>query len=307
MTVHQEPSSATSTEAEPTPALSARRPNGSGSAVAGRIVLVLLIIVALGWTLAPIAWMFLTSLKSTLEVARIDPTLWPETLTGENYAGLFGGSLPFSNFLISSFLTSGLAALSATALSVLAGYSFARGRWRLRAGSEVVVLATQMLPLVVLIGPLYLVLLEVGLLDTYLGLIIGYATFTIPFGAWMMKGFFEGMPIEIEEAARVDGFSRIYTLFRIVLPLTLSGVVTTFVFIFMNSWNNLLYPLTLMTSPDRQTLPPGLLLSFTGQLKTDWAGMMAAACLTSLPLVVAFFAIQRHMVRGLTSGAVAGS
>ena len=184
----------------------AGRPARRGRRVS--VVPVVLVALALVWTLAPVYWMVATSLKSTLEVARLDPTFWPETMTWGNYTGLFTGSLPFAAFLLNSFVTSGLAALVAAVLSVFAGYSFSRGRWRLRSASGLVVLATQMLPLVVLIGPLYLVLLSAGLLNTYVGLIIGYATFTIPFGAWMMKGFFDGVPVEIEEAARVDGFSR---------------------------------------------------------------------------------------------------
>jgi multiple sugar transport system permease protein len=172
---------------------------------------------------------------------------------------------------------------------------------------SVVVLATQMLPLVVLIGPLYLLLLKAGLLDTYLGLIIGYTSFTLPFAAWLMKGFIDAIPPEVEEAARVDGYSRLGVLVRIVVPLSVPGLITTAVFVFMNAWNNLLYPLTLTSSDSRLTLPPGLLQSFSGQFKTDWGGMMAAACLTSIPLIIAFFAVQRSMVRGMTSGALAAT
>jgi ABC-type glycerol-3-phosphate transport system permease component len=164
-----------------------------------------------------------------------------------------------------------------------------------------------MLPLVVLIGPLYLLLYRAHLLNTYIGLIIGYTTFAIPFGAWMMKGFFDGIPREIEEAARVDGYSRMGILFRVVVPMSVPGILTTGVFVFINSWNNLLYPLTLMSTNTKQTLPAGLLQSFTGTFKTDWGGMMAAAVITSLPLIIAFFAVQRSMVKGMTAGAVAGT
>jgi multiple sugar transport system permease protein len=163
-----------------------------------------------------------------------------------------------------------------------------------------------MLPMIVLIGPLYLLLLETKLLNSYLGLILGYTTFGLPFGVWMMKGFMDAVPREVEEAARIDGYSRLQILLRIIVPLTLPGLFTTGTFVFMESWNNLIYPLTLITDIQRQTLPAGLLLSFTGQFKTDWGGMMAASCITTIPLMVGFFLIQRSMVRGLTAGAVAG-
>ena len=270
------------------------------------LVVALIIGLALLWSLAPLYWMVATSLKSTLEVARLDPTLWPHHLTGGNYGELVGHSLPFSSFLINSLVTSLIAAVIAVFISTLAGYSLSRASYRLRGVTGQVILATRMLPLVVLIGPLYLLFLKTHLLDSYVGLIIGYTSFALPFGAWMMKGFIDAVPREIEEAARVDGYRRFGILMKVVIPMTLPGLFTTATFVFMDAWNNLLYPLTLMTTLKKQTLPPGLLSRFTGQFKTDWGGMMAAACITSIPLLVAFFAVQRYMVRGLTAGALAG-
>jgi multiple sugar transport system permease protein len=248
-----------------------------------------------------------TSLKNPQEATSLSPTVWPHSLTGANFSALFSGSLPFTTYFVNSLLTSVVTAVVAVVLSTLAGYSFSRGGYRLNGATSVVVLATQMIPLVVLIGPLYLLLLHVHLLNTYLGLIIGYTSFAVPFGAWLMKGFFDGMPREIEEAARVDGYSRLGILVRVVVPLSAPGLITTAVFVFMNTWNNLLYPLTLVDSNSRQTLPPGLMQSFAGTFKTDWGGMMAASLITSIPLVIAFFLVQRSMVRGLTAGALAGN
>ncbi|MFD4976358.1 carbohydrate ABC transporter permease [Streptomyces sp. NPDC058424] len=273
----------------------------------GRTIVVLLIALFSGWTLWPLYWMVSTSLKSPLEATNLEPTVWPHSLTLDNYQGLFSSSIPFGTYFFNSVLTALIAALVAVLLSTLAGYSFSRGGYRLNGVTSITVLATQMLPLVVLIGPLYLLLLKAHLLNTYLGLIIGYTSFALPFGAWMMKGFFDGIPREIEEAARVDGYGRLAILFRIVVPMSLPGLVTTAVFVFMNTWNNLLYPLTLVSTDSRQTLPAGLMQSFSGTFKTDWGGMMAAALITSLPLIIAFFAVQRSMVRGMTAGALAGT
>jgi multiple sugar transport system permease protein len=237
----------------------------------------------------------------------LNPTVWPRKLTSANYRELFGSSLPFGNYLVNSITTALASALVAVVISTLAGYSFSRGGYKLNGVTSVGVLATQMPPLVVLIGPLYLLLLNAHLLDTYLGLVIGYTSFAIPFGAWMMKGFFDGIPREIEEAARVDGYSRLGILVRVVVPMSVPGLVTTGVFVFMNTWNNLLCPLTLISSNNKQTLPAGLQQSFSGTLKTDYGGLIAAALITSLPLIIAFFLVQRSMVRGMTAGALAGT
>lgn len=255
----------------------------------------------------PLYWMVTASFKGPAEVVALNPTLVPQDPTSENYTGLLTGSMPFPAFFLNSLLTASVTALIATFIATMAGYSFSRSRYRLRGPLSLAILAVQMLPYVVLIGPLYLLMQNFGLLNTYTGLILGYTTFALPFGAWMMKSFIDGVPLEIEEAARVDGYSRFGILVLIVIPLTVPGLAATAVIIFINSWNNLLYPLTLMTDINRQTLPPGLLQSFSGQYQFDWGGMMAATTVTSVPLVVAFFAIQRYMVRGLTGGSLAGT
>jgi ABC-type glycerol-3-phosphate transport system permease component len=271
-----------------------------------RSAVVVVIVVMLFWSLAPIYWMIATSLKTDAQVALTSPTLYPHPATTANYSGLFNGPFPFGTFLENSVVTAVITSIITVLLSALAGYSFSRGKYFMRGPLTYVVLATQMLPLAVLLVPLYLEFLNLHLLNGDLGLIIGYCSFSVPFGAWLMKGFIDGIPIEIENAARVDGSSQLFVFLRVTLPLAAAGLITTGVFVFINTWNNLLYPLTFITTLNKQTLPPGLLLSFTGQFKTDWGGMMAAAFLTTVPLAIAFFAIQRFLVRGLTSGALTG-
>lgn len=271
-----------------------------------RVFVLGVIIVMLAWSLAPIYWMVATSLKTSAEVALPNPTLYPHPATGSNYGGLFSGPFPFGSFLVNSVVTSVITSVITVVLSALAGYSFSRGRYMFRGSLTYLVLATQMLPLAVLLVPLYLEFLNLHLLNSDVGLVIGYCSFSLPFGAWLMKGFIDGIPLEIENAARVDGSSQLFVFLRVTLPLAAAGLVTTGVFVFINTWNNLLYPLTFINQLKKQTLPPGLLLSFTGQFKTDWGGMMAAAFITTVPLAVAFFAIQRFLVRGLTAGALAG-
>jgi len=273
----------------------------------GRIVRIVALLLALAWSLAPVYWMLATSFKTELEAAALDPTAWPHAPTLANYQGLAGGSLPFFAFFANTALTCLLTAVIAVIVATPAAYALSRARFRLRAPVGYAILVFRMLPMVVLLAPLYLLLLHAHLLDSAAGLVVGFTTFGLPFAVWMIKTFIDAVPIEVEEAARVDGYPRWQILARIVVPLVLPGLLTTATFVFMEAWNNLIFPLSFITTLDRQTLPAALVITFSGQFKTDWGGMMAAATITTLPLMIAFFAWQLSMVRGLTSGAVAGT
>ncbi len=272
-----------------------------------KIAQVVAIAVALFWSLAPVYWMLATSFKTEIEATQLNPTLVPLHPTLENYAGLAGKSLPFFAFFLNTVISCVATAAIALLFATPAAYALSRSTFRLREPVGYGILIFRILPLVVMLAPLYLLLMEVHLLDTVGGLVVGFTTFGLPFAVWMMKGFIDAVPIEIEEAARVDGYKRWEILLRVVLPLIVPGLLTTATFVFMEAWNNLIYPLTFMTTLAKQTLPAALILTFTGQFKTDWGGMMAASTLTTLPLMIAFFAVQRSMVRGLTAGAVAGA
>ena len=272
-----------------------------------KIAQVVAIAVALFWSLAPVYWMLATSFKTEIEATQLNPTLVPLHPTLENYAGLAGKSLPFFAFFLNTVISCVATAAIALLFATPAAYALSRSTFRLREPVGYGILIFRILPLVVMLAPLYLLLMDVHLLDTVGGLVVGFTTFGLPFAVWMMKGFIDAVPIEIEEAARVDGYKRWEILLRVVLPLIVPGLLTTATFVFMEAWNNLIYPLTFMTTLAKQTLPAALILTFTGQFKTDWGGMMAASTLTTLPLMIAFFAVQRSMVRGLTAGAVAGA
>jgi ABC-type glycerol-3-phosphate transport system permease component len=263
--------------------------------------------VAIVWSVAPLYWMLATSFKTELEAASLEPTAWPHGFTFANYTGLFTGELPFVAFFVNTLITCLATAIVAVVIATPAAYALSRGRFRLRGTIAYAMLLFRMLPLVVLLAPHNLLLLHARLLDSYAGLVVGFVTFGLPFAVWMLKSFIDAVPIEIEEAARVDGYTRWQIVRKVVVPLILPGLLTTATFVFMEAWNNLIYPLTFVTTLGKQTLPAALVLTFTGQFKTDWGGMMAAATLTTLPLMIAFFAVQRSMVRGLTSGAVAGA
>ncbi|WP_218012835.1 carbohydrate ABC transporter permease [Virgibacillus ndiopensis] len=266
----------------------------------------IIVILTLLWTLFPIYWMLVTSLKRDMDVFDAIPTLWPEGLNIQSYIELINGENPIYGYFINSVITSLGTVVIAIIVATLAGYALSRLRFRFRKSILMSVLVTQMFPLVVLLIPIYLLFVQTNLLNTYLGLILGFTSFTIPFGIWMIKGFVDSIPIEIEEAAMIDGCSRFQIMKKIVIPLIVPGIVTTGIFAFMDAWNNLLFPLTLINDVGMKTLPPGMILSFAGQFKHDWSGMMAASTIVCIPVVMVFIFLQRYLVEGLTGGSVKG-
>ncbi|MEL7567566.1 MAG: carbohydrate ABC transporter permease [Dehalobacterium sp.] len=258
------------------------------------------------WCFFPMYWMFSTSLKENLDVFKLVPEMIPLNPTLDNYIKLAFGANPIYRYFLNSVITSlGTVAISIT-LATFAGYALSRLRFRFRKSVMMGVLITQMFPLVVLLAPLYLMYVKTHLLNTYSGLMIAFTSFAIPFGIWMVKGFVDSVPVEIEEAAMVDGCSRLQAMYKVVLPLIIPGIVATGVFAFLDAWNNLLFPLILVNDISMKTLPPGMILAFGGEFKHDWAGMMAASSIVSLPVVAVFVLLQRYLVEGLTGGAVKG-
>jgi multiple sugar transport system permease protein len=270
------------------------------------VIIVAILVVFLVWTLFPIYWMFVTSIKETVHVFDLPPEIFPSTPTLEHYLHLDQGSIKVSVFFMNSVINSIGTVLLAIVLAVLAAYALSRVKFRFRKAVSVGILTTQMFPLVVLLIPLYLLYKNLRLLNTYQGLILAFTSFTLPFSIWMLKGFIDSVPIEVEESAFMDGCTRLQILTRILLPLIIPGVVATGVFAFLDAWNNLLFPLMLVSQPSMKTLPPGMILAFAGEFKHDWGGMMATSVIVSLPVVVAFVLVQRFLVEGLTRGAIKG-
>ena len=168
------------------------------------------------------------------------------------------------------------------------------------------ILSSQMFPFVVLLLTIYLVMRAFGLLDNYLSLILSYITFTLPIGIWTLKSYFDQIPNELIEAARVDGASRFTIIHRIMFPLVIPGMVSIAIYGFVWSWNDLIYSLTLITSTNKRTLAPGLILNYLGEFQAKWTEMMAASIMVSIPVAIMFIFLQRFFVRGLTAGAVKG-
>jgi len=217
-------------------------------------------------------------------------------------------TIPLLHYFVNSVIVSVTSTVVAVLLATFAGYAISRFEFRGRKVFSLAVLSTQMFPGILFLLPLYLIYVNVGqaigisLYGSYLGLIITYLTFALPFAVWMLAGFFSSIPRDIEEAALVDGSSHWGALFRIVLPVARPGIVAVSVFAFMTAWGEVLFASVLTTSSTR-TLAIGL-QEYATQGNTDWNQLMAASVVVSLPVVIGFLALQRYLVRGLTSGSV---
>lgn len=254
----------------------------------------------LAFFLLPFGWLVLTSLWPDVELAR--PL--PSRLTLENYgAALVGGGL--ARAISNSFLVG----LSTTALSLLlaapAAFAVARLEFPGRGLLLGLALAISMFPPIATASPLYVGLRAVGLLDTLPGLVLPYASFSLPLALWLLTATFRDLPVELYRAARVDGCTAVGAFRRVLLPLAAPGLATSALLVFVFAWNELLYALTFVTTPSRRTVPVALAL-FAGEFRDPWVVLAAASTVATVPVVLVAVAFQRRVVAGLTAGAVKG-
>jgi len=272
-----------------------------------RSALILLILVLV---LLPIYWMANTSFKLQPEIFRVPPTLAPFGGTLTNYRAIMGGNLAHSIALPTYMKNSMIVALLTVAVTLLlatpAAYAFSRVPFR---GKRLViygVLVSQMLPVVLILIPLYRTFLGLHLLSTYAGLVIPYLMFSLPFSMWMLKGYFDTIPRELDEAAKVDGCTKLQAMLRVVLPNLRAGLAATAIVTFIMAWDEFIISLTIMDKDQMRTLPVGLLQSFVGEFTIKWGEMMAASVATSIPVIVLFIFLSKYLIGGLISGAIKG-
>ena len=262
------------------------------------------VIVCGGFALLPIYWLLATSLTPRTEVFAFPPRLWPAEISFDAYTSLVNNPTLFT-YLGNSVIVSVITAVLSVLVSAYMGYSFSKFRYRGRRSLMYFVLASQMFPQALLLVTLYTVFAAYNLLNTYTALVLSFTTFTLPLCVWMLKGFFDTIPDELIEAARVDGASRLRIIHSIILPLSAPGLIAAGLFAFVRGWNDFVFALTL-AGPDKQTLPPGLVNTYIGEASTAWPELMAASLVVSLPVAIAFIALQRFLVGGMTAGAVKG-
>ncbi len=252
--------------------------------------------------LFPIYWMLVTALSPNETVFRFPPSLLPARVTLEHF-GNFANDPKLLGYLVNSGIVAVATAALSVVVSALMGYSFAKFRYRGRRSLMYLVLASQLFPHALLLIALYALFSAYGLLGSYTGLVLSFTAFTLPLCVWMLKSFFDTIPNSMLEAAALDGAPRWRVLTSIVLPLARPGLIAAGLFAFVRGWNDFIFALTL-AGPDRLTLPPGLVNTYLGEFQTAWPDLMAASLVVSLPVVVAFVALQRFLVSGMTSGAV---
>ncbi|MGE0593880.1 MAG: carbohydrate ABC transporter permease [Vicinamibacterales bacterium] len=259
--------------------------------------------VLLGAMLVPLYWTVAGSISPESRLFE-GPVLAPAALTGEHYRALFEDRaflVPIRNSLV----VAGATTLVALPIATLCAYALARLRLRMASPILALMLAVSMFPQISIVPPLYLLLRAVGLLDTYPGLVLPYLTFATPLAVWLMTGYFRRLPVGLEEAARLDGASRLQVLRDVALPLAAPGLAGTAIVTFLYCWNEFLFALSFTLGPDRYTVPVAIAL-FRGRYQVPWGQVLAAAVVASVPVALAVLALQRRMVEGLTGGATKG-
>jgi ABC-type glycerol-3-phosphate transport system permease component len=269
----------------------------------GRIATLLFLVIGVIWALVPAYWTVNTSLKTLDSILSFEVDLLPSPLTMQNYDFVLTerALIPARNSLIVGLGTT-LLALSAAAL---AGYASARFNFRGKGALLGILLLTIMVPGIVILIPLYIQMSKLRLLDTYAVLIVLTAAYVIPFTVWLMKGFFEAIPPELDQAAMVDGYTRTGALWRVVLPLSRQGLAAGALYIFIVAWNRCLYPLIFTNRQDMRTFPLFLYL-FLDFYQIDWGRLTAAAVIAALPIVLLFILLQRSFIEGLVKGSMKG-
>ena len=267
------------------------------------LTLYLPLIVILLFILFPFYWTFITSIKPDTELYGA-VTYWPRQVQWENYTKLFTTTVNFLAAMKNSFIVAAVTTVVSLTASTLASYSFSRYRFAGRRAMMALFLSNNMFPTVLLLIPLYSIMRNLGLLYTPWALVLAYTTFTLPFSVWLLNGFFNDLPLSLEEAALVDGCNRRMAFFKIILPILGPCLVATGVYIFMTSWNE--YTFAVMFTNNATRTIPVALKSLIGQLGVDWGLLTAGGIITIIPVCIMFFFAQKRLVEGLTAGAVKG-
>jgi len=254
--------------------------------------------------LAPVVWLIITSFKPEDEIVNRTLTYYPHNPVLSNYVDIWNQSA-FPTLMMNSFLTTTMTVVICVVIGTLASYSFSQYRFPGKRSLLLFYLVVRMFPAVLMIIPLFLILRTFGLLDSHLGLALAYTSFLMPLFIWMMKGFFDTVPVELEKAARIDGCTRIGALIRVVMPLVRNGLAATAIFVAIAAWNEYMFALMLTTSSGSRTWPVGLQLMI-GEFQLPWGLLAAGGIISIIPVIILFALVQQTMVRGLTAGAVKG-
>lgn len=260
-------------------------------------------ILSLGlFAILPIIWTFYTSLRPNLSIMRYPTQISFSELSLDAYFGVWQDT-NFPTLMKNSIIVSTMTVIISLTLGTLAGYALSRSKFQGRQGVLLVYLSIRFIPGVLLLIPMYLFMNSLGLLDSYAGLTLAYTTFTLPATIWLMKGFFDSLPPDLENAARIDGCSRMGAMWRISIPLVLPGLAATGTLTAITAWNDVLFALLLTSSDRTRTWPVGL-KEMIGEFQLPWEALTATAILSLLPVVIGFALVGRTMVAGITAGSL---
>lgn len=248
----------------------------------------------------PIIWIFITSLKPASEVISFPVEYVPRTVTIENYVTAIQQA-PFARYLLNSFIVASGTAVICVVLGSMAGYALSRLDFRFKLHVLMIILVSAMLPFFGRLIPLFSLARDAGFLNSYLGLIIPYSAFQLPFAVWIFQAYFKELPDSLEEAGLIDGLSHIGVLFRIILPVSAPAMATTAIIVFIYAWNEFLFALTFMTEDQMRTITVGIAL-YQGEYTYPWATISAAVFMSIVPLLLLMLFFQRKVVEGLTAG-----
>jgi multiple sugar transport system permease protein len=265
------------------------------------------VVLMLFYTAVPMIWMLLTSIKSGFAAMQSPPQWWPNEPTLASYKKLLDPTNSVGQDFLRFFWNSLFVATTTTILAVIvavpAAYAFSRFDFPGRKFLFFSVLLRNMFPAVIFLVPLFILMRLLGLVNTHGSLVLTYLTFGLPLAIWLLKGFYDNIPYQLEQAARIDGATRFQAFLLIVMPLSVPGIIATAIYSFIGAWNEYIFAYTFLNKNDQLTLPVGI-QRFFSENTTDFPGLMAASFMMSLPVVVLFLLLQRYFVRALTEGAV---
>lgn len=276
--------------------------NGKAKKVSIDVITYFILTILAAFCLIPFIWQISSSFKTMPELMKGSSSIIPEEATIGNYLNILK-NFKIYTYMLNSFLVSFFSMLVSMALSSLASYALIRYFPKISSKVTRMMITTYMFPAILLAVPYFVIMSELRLSNSLIGLGIVYLTFSVPYCTWMLTGYFKSIPLEIEEAAKIDGASKWKTFYRISFPLVAPGVVATAIFAFINAWNEFLYSLVLINSGSRKTISVAL-YSLVGGETMRYGDMMAASVLVVVPTLLLFFAIQRHLTGGMTGGAI---
>jgi multiple sugar transport system permease protein len=256
--------------------------------------------------LFPIFWMVSTGVKMNKNVAKMPPEFWPAEPSYEGYQLIFTQEKIIWTFFKNSFIVGFSVVALCIGVGSFAGYALSRFTFPGSKPMMLFILASQMFPTVVMLIPIYLLFVKIGLVDKHFSVILMHTSITLPFCIWILKGFFDTIPVDMEEAAHIDGCGRFGILWRIVFPLIGPGVVAAGIYAFLLSWNEYIFASILTSEIEMRTLPTGLYITYLGQYEHRWSDVMVASLAFTMPIIVIYVFFQKYVVGGLLGGAIKG-